>query len=78
MAWFKIENEDWEYRKRDLDPVLAQEKLAAMDGDDDFEDFDLTDELMSMQHAEFFKDIAKPEKPKVTIGPRQEKFPKKK
>lgn len=75
MAWFKIENEDWEYRKRDLDPVRAQEILA--EREDEFEDFELTDELERMEHAEFFKDIAKPEKPKLTIQPRQDKFPKK-
>lgn len=75
MAWFKIEHEDWEYRKRNLDPVLAQEILA--ERADEFDDFDLVEDLERQEHAEFFKDIAVPEKPKVTTGPKQDKFTKK-
>lgn len=58
MAYYKIENEDWEYRKKDLDPELAQEKLAQME--DELDGFELIEEIERMEHAEFFKDIINP------------------
>ncbi len=54
MAYYKNENEDEGYRRRDLDPELAQEKLAEMEdeGNDS-----LVEELERMEHADFFRDI---------------------
>lgn len=54
MAWYKNENEDEGYRRRDLDPVLAQEKLDEMDEDGELE---LQEEIERMEHADFFRDI---------------------
>lgn len=52
MASYMIETEDEEYRKKNLDPVLAQEKLAELE-----DSGELVEELERMEHAEFFKDI---------------------
>jgi hypothetical protein len=58
MAYYKIEHEDYEYLKRDMDPELAQEKLAELE--DEGEEFELAEEMERMEHAEFFRDIVKP------------------
>jgi hypothetical protein len=54
MAYYRIEHEDEGYRRRDLDPELAQEKLAQMEdeGNDS-----LMEEIERMEHADFFRDI---------------------
>jgi folate-dependent phosphoribosylglycinamide formyltransferase PurN len=54
MAYYKNENEDDNYRRRDIDPVLAQEKLAEMD-EESVES--LREEVERMEHADFFRDI---------------------